>query len=543
MNAENSTRYVNKAGDSEHSYADLSLFDFRSILEKIHARCADQAYTKGLELFINFDNKLPDKLISEPNKIEQIFTSLTLYTLEATPHGYIEIKVCLNMSDYDSIEVKCLIEGKQTMPSAQIPQPHKEPQQFHSTPQPIHTSVIQTLIESLGGKLYSPHSHDGSITFWFTFRCNYSDQEPNYLSYNFINQTLYFVDTCSLSKEIYIKLLDSIGFKVIDAGNPDKIGELSNERDILVYSIDARFQSPADFGNLLDVYRNKKIRKFAFISSYDPRLHEPLINIGFDHVIPKTINRKQLVNYFSTSSDSMLPKQRRGNPSKSETHYPPRVLIVDDNEINVKILEAYLKPLNVETATATNGEHALQKLEENTIDLIFMDLHMPIMNGYQTTETIRALEGPNATIPIIGITADGLQESIQRCLRSGMNQCLVKPVTHKDIEEILNAWVFQEHLSSVNIPKNLDELTNMMLSELPGYKKQLQKAIRQNNLLLVYEIAHRIAGGCAYCNMPELRRTSLNLQTAAKSHNKVFIEKSTKQLLQTIEGILNQSRN
>lgn len=537
-------RYTNESDNPARSKPDhlnqsLCLFDFRSILEKIHARYADQAYTKGLEFFIDFDKKLPDNLISEPNKIEQIFTSLTLHTLEAINNGYIKIKVCLNMTDYDSMELKCLIEGRCAEQTQAYHTKESVPPIISNLIQP---SIIKILIESLGGKLYSPRQENGNITFWFTLKCDYSDQEPNYFGSNLINQTLYFVDTCSQSKEIYIKLFDSMGFQVVDATNPDKIIESSNKKDIFVYSIDAHYPSTMDFCKLLDAYKNKKIRKFAFISSYNREFHELLIDSGFDNVIPKTINRKQLVNYFSTASNSMTSQQTRDTPSKHKNQLP-RVLVVDDNEINVKILEAYLKPLNVETITATNGESALQKLEEHSVDLVFMDLHMPIMNGYQTTEAIRMLGGMNATIPIIGITADGLQESIQKCLQSGMNQCLVKPVIHTDIEEILQTWVFQHRLIPVQIPNDLDDLVKMMIDELPNYKTQLKNAIKKNDHEHVYQIAHRITGGCAYCNMPTLRKASLQLQTATKSRNKIFIEKSVEQLLRTIDALIEKPIN
>jgi len=119
---------------------------------------------------------------------------------------------------------------------------------------------------------------------------------------------------------------------------------------------------------------------------------------------------------------------------------PPgrRVLVAEDNELNWEILQALLSDIGIEPEWAENGQICLEKFQASApghYDIILMDVRMPVMTGYEATESIRALEREDArTIPIIAMTADAFSEDIQHCLESGMNAHTAKPV---NIDELL----------------------------------------------------------------------------------------------------------
>ncbi len=101
-----------------------------------------------------------------------------------------------------------------------------------------------------------------------------------------------------------------------------------------------------------------------------------------------------------------------------------KVLIVEDNELNVKILQKFLTKWNLEGDLAINGVHAINKVEDNDYDLILMDLQMPVMDGYETTSAIRK---KGIRTPIIALTADATSDVVARAHRIGMNDCITKP--------------------------------------------------------------------------------------------------------------------
>ena len=108
---------------------------------------------------------------------------------------------------------------------------------------------------------------------------------------------------------------------------------------------------------------------------------------------------------------------------------PMRVLVVDDHDINRRAIQLILQPLGCDIDTAADGMAALKICETSSFDLIFMDVRMPELDGRETTRRIRAGSGPNATVPIIAVTADTAPEDIAACTEAGMTYFVPKPIT------------------------------------------------------------------------------------------------------------------
>lgn len=104
-----------------------------------------------------------------------------------------------------------------------------------------------------------------------------------------------------------------------------------------------------------------------------------------------------------------------------------RVLVVEDNVINQIVMEGLLKTFGHEAVLVDNGREAVQLSSDSPFDLILMDLHMPEMDGYETTREIRGQEDQK-DIPIIAVTADALSGTKERCFDAGMNGYVTKPV-------------------------------------------------------------------------------------------------------------------
>ena len=109
-----------------------------------------------------------------------------------------------------------------------------------------------------------------------------------------------------------------------------------------------------------------------------------------------------------------------------------RLLIVEDNELNLEIARYLLEDAGAVTDSAADGEQAVKKFSEapqGTYDAILMDIMMPVMDGYSATMAIRALDRPDAgTIPIIAMTANAFSEDVIKCKKAGMNDHLAKPL-------------------------------------------------------------------------------------------------------------------
>lgn len=138
---------------------------------------------------------------------------------------------------------------------------------------------------------------------------------------------------------------------------------------------------------------------------------------------------------------------RRGN-RVAVPSFDARVLVVEDNPINQQVAAGILENMNCRVVTAVNGSCAVKLLGSEAFDLILMDCEMPVMDGFEAARAIRKLEadrcsdGQNAPhVPIIALTAHALAEIREECLRSGMDDFLVKPFEELQIADTLRRWI------------------------------------------------------------------------------------------------------
>ena len=137
--------------------------------------------------------------------------------------------------------------------------------------------------------------------------------------------------------------------------------------------------------------------------------------------------------------------QKEAEPLGKEILEKKRLLLVEDNELNREIAEEIISQTGVRVETAENGREALEQFErmpENYYDMIFMDIQMPVMNGYEATEAIRGLSRADAAhIPIIAMTANAFTEDIRRSREAGMNEHLTKPLDIGALMKCLGKWL------------------------------------------------------------------------------------------------------
>ncbi|EHH1263463.1 response regulator [Vibrio parahaemolyticus] len=170
----------------------------------------------------------------------------------------------------------------------------------------------------------------------------------------------------------------------------------------------------------------------------------------FDFTIPLTV-----VSGLPTYTDPLnvldFPRTE-ANEATNKNPDKPWVLIVEDTEVNQRVVRIMLELLGLKVSVASHGEEALQLCREHAFDLIFMDCQMPVMDGFIATEQIRDMNEWGAHVPIIALTANVVKEDQQRCFEAGMNEFVAKPVTKARLQQIFEQYL-PKALKNIATPK------------------------------------------------------------------------------------------
>lgn len=208
---------------------------------------------------------------------------------------------------------------------------------------------------------------------------------------------------------------------------------------------------------------------------------------------------------------------------------PELILVVDDHPVNQQVAVLLLLNLGFESHVATNGLEAVKCLERTSYSLIFMDVQMPVLNGFEATRMIRKSELANGQhVPIIGMTAYALEGSKEACIASGMDNYLSKPIDPVLLSNLLKQYLpgVVEATAAIEpisdavclAPVNFDSLRkrygeenvavflDLFLEDTPVRLNQLQKALKDGELEIMLDTVHCLKGSSASVFAPGLRR-------------------------------------
>ena len=183
------------------------------------------------------------------------------------------------------------------------------------------------------------------------------------------------------------------------------------------------------------------------LTSYEfSEIEEEAKAAGVDAFIAKPLFRSRLTATLRQFTSGRKEKTARNYLDElSEADYTgKRILLVEDNELNREIAVEILQMTGAEVETAENGKIAVEKVEaspKGLYDLVFMDIQMPVMNGYEATAAIRSLPGEQGKLPIVAMTANAFAEDVQLAKNTGMNGHLAKPLDMNKLNDVLENWL------------------------------------------------------------------------------------------------------
>jgi CheY-like chemotaxis protein/signal transduction histidine kinase len=489
-------------------------FDMVATVKALTHPLCTRAHQKGLEFLVEIPWKLPLQVIGDPHRFTQILLNLVGNAIRFTLTGHVLIRLAIRSETADSILLECSVSDT----GIGIP-PDKIDSIFDSFEQAeldtsrkyggtgLGTSICKELVELMGGKIEVESQPDKGSKFSFQIPLGRQDKttfldsmgdltklkdsnvlilEPYKSSQRILSQ--YFsglgmhclsVDRVNIAEEFIRSSGLEERFDYLAVGLPlDDFDEKILESWLQKYFQDGR---PRILLMIPEAYEGLKFYGFHSVINI---LRKPTYPVELCQALLAEGHRSAMSEPIAT--EEFQATERRINP------LGPRILLVDDNEINRVVIHEMLSKNGYQVEEAESGLQALEFYEKGKFDLIFMDLQMPGLDGLETTRRIRSLEKPGAEkLPIVGITAGISPKDPELCLQAGMNAHILKPLTEAELTACLSSLGFatikgqSSNQQPVSILVAEDNLLNQTLISRILVNYGFEVTVKENGALAV----------------------------------------------------------
>ncbi len=553
-------------------------FNLPDLVEEVCTLLSSRAHSKDLELNCFLPAKLPSRWKGDPTRIRQVLTNLIGNAIKFTERGEVSVKVSMSKLDHTGIRFEVVDTGIGIDSETQTRLFQAFSQADSSTSRRyggtgLGLSISKDLVVLMGGNIGVESALNRGATFWFTLPLEAVDDDNPVPQVNFTDKRALIVDDNATNRMILTHYLGNWGFTLFEADNgPAALAELeaaaqqNKPYDLLLSDMQMPDMDGFDLAGIIN--KNPIIANTPriLLSSGSIGSESERLASGYNQSLLKPVRQSQLFDAIIAALH--LPELSVAPAVKVKEimldYSGKQVLVVEDNKVNQKVILAQLAKFQLKPDLANNGQVALDMLEHQTYDLVFMDCQMPVMDGYEATRMLRdreTSEDGKARIPITALTAHASAGEREKCLNAGMDDYLSKPVNRADLAVVLARWlglpstyavnvVEMDHLkdedvglvtdAGLSLPqklgtavcwdevsalKRLDddidllaEMIDLFLDEAPVQLAELTTALSRADLLALADAAHAIKGMAGHFCAEKLIGLAVNLELAARNN-------------------------
>ena len=535
-------------------------FDVRGCIEESLDLLSTRAFEKQLDLGYEADPAIPELIEGDAQRFRQVLVNLLGNALKFTERGDVFVKIQKIAPPPDEPEeitgIRLHVSVRDTgigIPADRLARLFRAFTQADvSTARKyggtgLGLAISRRLVELMGGRMWAESIPGEGSTFHFTLAAQVApESKPPAHSGCLPRLTglkILILDDNAASRNALFELCRLWGMqpKAVETA-PQAMELLRNGNNFDLALVDLHLPG------LDGLAVAAEMQKFPKASMLPIVLLMPLgkndsadgARVMFAHTCPKPVKPAQLSAALERALLSPRIPTKLPEAPKPElllaAKLPLRILLVDDNTINLKVAVRLLQQLGFQPDTATNGREALEALDRRPFDLIFMDVMMPEIDGLEATRLIRKRQmngdqkNYSRRIIIIAMTAHAMQGDRDKCIASGMDDYLAKPVRPKDVHDMVEKWggkLVAESLTpeiqpvskaDENAPVDMDrmtdltdgnmdnlcELVEMFMKQTHKQFAQMTEAIKELNADSVRRLAHSCAGASATLGMTQL---------------------------------------
>ena len=426
-------------------------FDLEKMLRQVVNVINFRVDEKHQKFSVHIDRSIPRTLIGDDQRLAQVITNLLGNAVKFTPeNGSISLAVRL----VDKINDRCTLQFSVKDTGIGI-SPEQQKRLFQSFEQAessttrkyggtgLGLAISKGIVEMMGGSIWVESETGKGSTFNFMVQVmrGAEDKRKQLLDVNLNNVRILTVDDDPDILAYFIEIMQGFGLSCDAALSGEEAFELIDQKGgYHIYFID--WKMPAMDGVQLAHEIKARVPENSIVIMVSAAewsaIAEEAKAAGVDKFISKPLFPSAIVEVIN---ECLGVDKRQMEKSQSADiagiFAGKHILLAEDVEINREIVQTLLEPTQLEIDCAENGVEAVRMFTDDPhkYDMIFMDIQMPKMDGYETTQRIRALDDPAAkTIPIIAMTANVFREDVEKCLEAGMNSHVGKPI---DFEEVM----------------------------------------------------------------------------------------------------------
>jgi len=563
------------------------------IVEDVLIMLAPGAHEKNLDVAGLVYSDVPACILGDPLRIKQIVTNLVSNGIKFSEQGEVVVRVMLEQDQGDRSLIKITVTDTgvglsrvqlKALFSAFSQADPSTARHYGGTG--LGLAISQRLTEQMGGQIGAESELGQGSEFWILLPVENgpedyqvaADMEPPVAG----KRIIYF-ESQQKTQLAISHMLKKWDAKLTCAETMEALCKAVMEADsqgqgyalaiIGISTQQLRSDSLMTLLHRLGVELH--CRTLLLTPTIDMAEEEPSVLSKASNYLIKPTSRQRLAQALSglltdklaeTSAATLVPSE---HPTANSRR--PRILAVDDNAVNLKLIRAVLEDIGVLTETVGSGYEALSRLKQRRYDLVFMDVQMPGMDGIQATAKIRELELGKEHTPIVAITAHAMCEEKERLLASGFDDYLPKPTNEAQLAAIITqrtgfvlapGTIFSSTRaaggqtaninassagSCLDIPAGMElaghradlaeELFTMLIAGLPAERENIIACHRNAEIGNLLEVVHKLHGAARYCGVPPLSRAAVQLESQIKQ-NVPDLTESLHKLISEMERLL-----
>ncbi|EOE7465335.1 two-component sensor histidine kinase BarA [Salmonella enterica subsp. enterica] len=511
-------------------------FPLRNTLDEVVTLLAHSSHDKGLELTLNLKNDVPDNVIGDPLRLQQVITNLVGNAIKFTESGNIDILVEKRALSNTKVQIEVQIRDT----GIGIPERDQSRlfQAFRQADASISRRhggtglglvITQKLVNEMGGDISFHSQPNRGSTFWFHINL---DLNPNVIidgpsTACLAGKRLAYVEPNATAAQCTLDLLSDTPVEVVYS--PTFSALPLAHYDIMILSVPVTFREPLTM-------QHERLAKAASMTDF-------LLLALPCHA---QINAEKLKQGGAAACLLKPLTSTRLLPALTEycqlNHHPEPLLMdtskitmtvmaVDDNPANLKLIGALLEDKVQHVELCDSGHQAVDRAKQMQFDLILMDIQMPDMDGIRACELIHQLPHQQQT-PVIAVTAHAMAGQKEKLLSAGMNDYLAKPIEEEKLHNLLLRYkpvanvaarlmapepaefIFNPNATldwqlalrqAAGKPDLARDMLQMLIDFLPEVRNKIEEQLVGENPNGLVDLVHKLHGSCGYSGVPRMK--------------------------------------